>query len=166
MASITLTAAATQAAQSLGVIDPGEGLSTQQIADALSAANNLLENWYNEQAQALRVLMTDQGKALQAYVDELAKAAAPLATAYTLAGGTYTAATAVPPFVLLGTVPQFADSTTPITVPAGYPRAITLALALELAPQYDVEPTPALVKSAAEARAAATPSLKTPPVTE
>lgn len=48
MATITLTAAANHAAQYLGVLDSGESLSSQQIADALAAANNLLDNWSDD----------------------------------------------------------------------------------------------------------------------
>jgi hypothetical protein len=43
--TITLTAAANNAAQQLGVLDSGEGLSTPQITDALFDANNMIESW-------------------------------------------------------------------------------------------------------------------------
>jgi len=66
---------------------------------------------------------------------------------YTLAGGTYTPATQ----------PSFANPTTPITLPLAYIRALELNLAIELSPEYGVQPTQALVKQAAEARKAATP---------
>jgi hypothetical protein len=54
-------------------------------------------------------------------------------------------------------MPQFADNTTPLTLPAAYVRALVLSLAIELAPQYDVAPTPTLMKQALEARRAASP---------
>lgn len=66
---------------------------------------------------------------------------------FALAGGTYTPAATL----------QFQDTTTPLTVPAGYVRAITLGLGIELAPQYDTVPSQTLVHQANEARAAATP---------
>jgi|SRR6266481_1329912 len=54
-----------------------------------------------------------------------------------------------------GAVLQFSDNTTPIALPAGYGRALKLALAVELAPQYDTTPSPALIKNLREARPAA-----------
>ena len=48
---------------------------------------------------------------------------------------------------------QFADKTTPITVPAGYPLAMKLALAMILAPMYDMAPTEALTKNYMDAMA-------------
>jgi len=36
---------------------------------------------------------------------------------------------------------QFADAATPLALPPGYTRMLELALAVEIAPQYDVEPT-------------------------
>jgi hypothetical protein len=48
---------------------------------------------------------------------------------------------------------QFADKTTPITVPAGYPLAMKLALAMLLAPMYDMAPTDAMVKAYSDAMA-------------
>lgn len=125
MPTISLTTAANVAAQFLGVLDSGESLSSQQLNDAQGAANNMLENWTNEQTSFLRQALT----------------------AFTLAGGTYTA----------GTLLQFPDATTPLNIPAGYLRAIELNLALELAAQYDVDPSAALIRQAAEARAAACP---------
>lgn len=43
--SLTLTQAATAAAQFLGVLDSGETLSAQQLTDALAVCNNMVENW-------------------------------------------------------------------------------------------------------------------------
>ena len=47
--TLTLTQAAYTAAISVGGIDSGGTLSTQQLADALVAANNLLDGWSGEQ---------------------------------------------------------------------------------------------------------------------
>jgi hypothetical protein len=69
--------------------------------------------------------------------------------AFTLAGGTYTP----------GTMLQFPDLLTYMSVPAGYARALILNLAIELASTYDVDPSASLVRQAAEARAAACPLL-------
>lgn len=125
MATMTLTAAATAAAQFLGVLDSGESLSAQQLTDALNAANNMLENWTNEQVRTIQAIV-------------------PI---FSLAGGTYTP----------GTILAFPDTTTPLAIPLGYFRAIQLGLAIELAPQYDMQPSPALLKNFAEARSAANP---------
>lgn len=125
MANLSLTAVAQAAVQFLGVLDAGEGLSAQQLADALAAANNLLDNWTVEQVRALNVILQT----------------------FTLAGGTYTP----------GAVIQFPDTTTAIALPAGYPRALELGLAIELAPQYSMPVSPELQRDLAEARAAASP---------
>lgn len=47
----------------------------------------------------------------------------------------------------------FADLTTPVTMFPGYSRAIELGLAVELAPQYDMQPSPALAQIYADALA-------------
>lgn len=125
MPSFSLTQVATAAAQFLGILDSGEGLSAQQLTDALAAANNLLDNWTVEQVRALNSILQT----------------------FTLAGGIYTP----------GTILQFADVTIPLALPSGYGRALTLGLAIELAPQYSMEPSQALVKDLSEARAAASP---------
>jgi hypothetical protein len=139
--SVTLATAAQAAAQFLHVLDSGESLSTQQVADALAAANNLLDSWWQE-----------QNLAMQEFIIGQAKAGAAMAAAYSLAAGTYTA-----PTWAAGSVPQFSNSTTPLTLPDAYPRALTLGLAIELAPQYDMIPSEALLKQYTEARAAANP---------
>lgn len=125
MPSLSLTVVANAAAQYLGVLDSGESLSSQQITDAFNAANNMLENWTNEQVKTLQAII-------------------PI---FSLAGGTYTP----------GATLAFPDNTTPLALPAGYARAIELGLAIELAPQYDMQPSPALLKNFAEARSAANP---------
>ena len=125
--TITLQAAATAAAQFLGVLDSGEGLSTQQLTDAFNAANSMLDNWTIEQVRLLNAILPT----------------------FSLAGGTYTP----------GSTLQFvsADNLNPITPPQGYVRAIELGLAIELAPQYDMQPSAALLAQYKEARAAASP---------
>lgn len=123
--SITLTAAATAAAQFLEVLDSGEALSSQQLADALLVANNLLESWWEAQVLAINVQLA----------------------AFTLAAGTYTPAT----------TPQFADTTTPITIPSGWVRALKLGLAIEISSQYAVAPSQALLQQFSEAINVVTP---------
>lgn len=56
--SLTLTAAATAAAQFLGILDSGEGLSAQQLADILAATNNWLDNLSSEGLFAVADLLT------------------------------------------------------------------------------------------------------------
>jgi len=124
MANFSLTQIYQAAMQFLMVVDSGESGSAQQLSDALAAANDLLDNWTNEQNQTINVL---------------------LKTFTLLNSPTFTP----------GAVLQFADTTTPITLPAGYGRALKLALAVELASQYDTTPSPALIKSLREARPAA-----------
>lgn len=48
---------------------------------------------------------------------------------------------------------QFADNTTPITLPPGYELPFKTVLAITLAPKYDVSPTPALITAAQDALA-------------
>jgi len=66
--TLTLSAAATAAAQFLGVLDSGEGLSTQQLTDAFNAANSMLDNWTIEHVRLLNAILPR----------------------FSLAGGTYT----------------------------------------------------------------------------
>lgn len=49
---------------------------------------------------------------------------------------------------------QFADTTTTLAMSPGYQRMLTLATAIEIAPQYQLTPTPSLMKSYQEAKAA------------
>lgn len=155
--SLSLTTAATAAAQFLGVLDSGESLSSQQLTDALTAANNLLASLYEEQYLAFQELVTEQYREGLILVQQQARVGAPLALAYSLLGGTYTAPTYNQPSISPGTMPQFPDVSSLITLPTGWQRAFTLALAIELAPQYDMEPSQALLKQYAEARAAVNP---------
>lgn len=48
---------------------------------------------------------------------------------------------------------QFADLTTTITLPPGYARLMTLGLAIELAPQYDMTPSAILIQNFGDAAA-------------
>lgn len=127
MATMSLTTAANAAVLFLGDLDSGEGLSAQQLSDALGAANDLLENLTNEQVRLLQAIIPT----------------------FSLAGGTYTP----------GTIIQFPDTVTAITIPPGYLRVIQLGLAIELAPQYSTQPSAALLKNFTEARNAANPLL-------
>jgi hypothetical protein len=155
--SLTLTVAANAAAQFLGVLDSGEALSTQQVADALAAANNLLDSWTNAQTLSMQTLVEQQSKEIQVLVDKLSLLAIPLATVFTLSNGTYNPASFAGPSFVPGTLLQFPNATSPLSFPAGVARAFELALAIELAPQYDMMPSDALVKSATEAKSAAFP---------
>lgn len=56
--STNLTTVATAAAQYLGVLDSGEGLSSQQLADALAAMNNILDNWSTDPSMIPAVTRT------------------------------------------------------------------------------------------------------------
>jgi len=57
VASITLTQVAQFAALELGVLDSGEGLSAQQLADFLYSINAAIDNRSSEQAEVLSVLI-------------------------------------------------------------------------------------------------------------
>lgn len=80
------------------------------------------------------------------YTDQVLAVRIQLA-AFTLAAGTYTPATML----------QFADLTTPITFPAGWDRAMILGLAVEIAPQYDMQASAELMQAAGKAYANASP---------
>ena len=54
----TLTVLANAAARSLGIIDSGGGLSAAQLADALIAANEILDNWSLDGKMALYEVIT------------------------------------------------------------------------------------------------------------
>src|SRR5689334_22711385 len=58
MATLTLTRAATLAAQFRGGVDPGEGLSSTQIADSLELCNDMLASWSIDQRYIPQVLVT------------------------------------------------------------------------------------------------------------
>lgn len=155
--SANLTTIADAGAQFMGVLDSGEALSTQQLTDALAAANNLLSSWFEEQYVAFQELVSEQSESIAIMIAQQARAAFPLALAYTLLGGTYTVATYTAPTITPGTAPQFPDTVTDITLFTGLQRALELNVGVELAQQYDVPLTPGLLKIAAEARAAINP---------
>lgn len=56
MATRTLTVMANAAAQFLGVLDSGAALSSQQVADALAAANDMIDNWSTDGLMILQSL--------------------------------------------------------------------------------------------------------------
>jgi hypothetical protein len=157
MSIVNFAAAVTQAAQMLGVLDSGESLSTQQEADALTIANDLLESWYNEQIQALDVLLADQAEAGNIFAAQQAKITSTLALAYTLGGATYHAPTYTPGSIFAGSMPQFPSTAGSVTLPTGYDRAFILQFAIELAPEYMMAPSQDLIANATAAKAAAAP---------
>ena len=53
--NLTLTGAANIAGLDLGILDSGEGLSTQQIADALGYGNQLIDSWSTDRLMAVGV---------------------------------------------------------------------------------------------------------------
>lgn len=159
MPSFTLTQIATEAVQELsGSLDSGESLSTQQLADALAVANDLLYSWYQEQAQALNQLVSRQNKLIQVLIDQLASEGAPLAIAYTLVNAGYIAASVNGPSISgIGTPPQFPDTVTATFLPNAYGRALKFGMAIELAGEYGVEVPASVLVAYREARAAANP---------
>lgn len=205
MANRSLTTIATAAAQFLGILDSGEALSTQQLTDALAAANNLLDNFSSEQVmllQATRLTFTPTG-AVQGYtigpaqVINVTRPMAIASAAAILTNGPGSPIKVVsvmewealpdrqaqswqPRFLFydrgfttgtlyLSPIPlgnamlielfvwtaltQFADVTTPIAILPGYERMLDLAMAIELAPQYDMKPSEALMQNYQDAMA-------------
>jgi len=165
-----------------------EALSSQQITDCLAIANDLLANWTNEQTMAVQILINEQSKALQLLIDKMSREAAPLvtrqakdgsvtlseqnlfasplATAFTLSGGTYTEA----PSRLRLTRPRRSRprrSQDPASAvrgryhgadaARGVARAPQTAMGIEIAGWFGVTPSASLVADAKEARAAAFP---------
>ncbi len=201
--SITLTATALAAVQELGVLDSGEGLSAQQLADALAACNIMFDNWSSEGLFALSDIITPfaLSTGVQSYTigtGQFINITRPMrivAASFKNSSGPggalevlpETAWTRIPDRqrqswiieklfwdrgnptgnVYVSPVPQgatlsaeihtyvpltqFADATTPITVLPGYTRIINLGLAIELAPQYDMAPSPATLAKFADA---------------
>lgn len=190
--SITLTAAAVAAAQDLGVLDSGEPLTTQQLADALFKINNRLDNWSTEQSMVAPILLvqgtlsagnqartigagqqinTARPIAILAAVNknplygvsldtpikvctaiEWAQIAdrgnsGPLVKYLFYDRGFATGSVYFSPIPLGGTVEltvwspltQFADATTPITVPPGYQELYQMAIAVIIAGQFSVQ---------------------------
>lgn len=60
MPTLTLTAAYNAAMRSIAVLDSGGAGSTQQLADALEAANNMIDGWSIDRLMANFVLVTTQ----------------------------------------------------------------------------------------------------------
>jgi hypothetical protein len=157
--SITATAAINAALLQLGVFDPGETPSTSEYNAALLIANEMLANWYNEQAQAIAVLLKEQAQEGIGFIANQTKSTGSLSAAYTLANGTYTAPTYTAGSYTPGTLPAFPDLTTAQTFPTGYELAIVLGLAMWLLPQYPAATVPpqVLQQNYQAAKAAATP---------
>jgi hypothetical protein len=195
MATLTLTAAANAAAQFLGVLDSGESLSTQQIADALAIANDLLDNWSSNKLYILQSLVQQFNlvAAQQSYTigtganfnvtrpmnitaAHLILAAGPSGPINVVNALQWskikdrqsdswlveylfydranpTGKVWLSPVPKGGTVEltmwsalsQFADATTPLTMLPGYQRLLKVALAVDMAPQYDVQPSETLM---------------------
>jgi hypothetical protein len=156
--SLTGGAAIQAALLQLGVYDPGETPSTSEQNQCLLIANEMLTGWYNEQVQALTVLLAGQNKAGLAYVAEQVRVTTPLTTAYVLGGATYTPPSYTAGSISGGTAPGFPDLTTPQTFPTGYDAAIVLNLAVRLISQYpSANPPQDLRQEAMKALAAAVP---------
>lgn len=58
--AITLITLATAAVEDIGVLDSGGGLSASQIAQALAAANTMLDNWSSQKLLVARGLLQSQ----------------------------------------------------------------------------------------------------------
>ena len=155
--TITFQTLIYQAWLQMGTADSGETPSTQQQNDALTVANELLYSWYQEQTLALQELLSEQQYAGTVFVAGQNRVTAPLVLAFNMAGGFYQPPVYTPGYFNPGVVPQFGSINGSVNVPAGYGRALMLGLAVELCPQYDMQPSPALLKNLAEARAAASP---------
>lgn len=155
--SIAFQSVFSQALLMLEVYDPGETPSTSEQNQGLLVANQLLESWYNEQVQALQVLIASQDQAGSVFVKEQTKVTQPLSTSYVLAGGTYTPPSYTAGSFTPGSAPQFADLTTPLTLPSGYEWAIVMGVAVALAPQYVGDVSETLMTNYQAAREAANP---------
>jgi hypothetical protein len=193
----TLTQAATVAAQFLGVLDPGESLSAQQLADALAACNNMLDNWSSDEGMILQsaelsfntvastgnytigpamtipiatapravkaahgVLTSGPSTPIQvvnldqwnAIPDRESLSWHPRALYHDHGSPTGTVYLAPKPIGILAVklsvwsaLTAFPDATTPVTLLPGYERLIKIGLAIELAPQYDINPSQTLM---------------------
>lgn len=206
MPSLTLTTLAQDAAKYLMVLDAGGTLSSNQLDDALAAANDMLDSWSSEElmipALSLETFALSAGvaaysigaaltwntvrpMAIEAAVHVNTMYSSPYETPIKVVNAAEWAAIDnrgqsnllidylfydraqtngkcyVSPIPLGGNIQltlwkaltQFTDKTTPITVPAGYPLPMKLALAMLIAPMYDLAPTEALTKSYMDAMA-------------
>lgn len=200
----SLTTLANDAARFLGVLDSGESLSAQQLLDALSACNQLFDNWSSEGLFILSDLITSVTltASTQSYTIGAAQTiniARPMqivAAAFKNSAGpggpikvvSEREWASIPDrqrlsyiiehlfwdrgdptgVVYVSPVPQgnmsaeihtfvpftqFADVTTPITFKPGYARMISLGLAIELAPQFDMTPAQTLMANFGDAAA-------------
>lgn len=193
MATLTLTACANTAAQLLGVLDSGEALSTQQIADALVLANNLWDNWSADPKMILTItrVAAALSSGVQGYTIgagqtfNVTRPAAIVSAAFLNSSGPGGEVKVLTPSQWAGTpdrqrqsyiiqglfydrgnptgnlyltpVPQgttlslevwvwaalaqFVDATTPLTMLPSYQRLLTLAMAMEMAPEYSMTPS-------------------------
>lgn len=157
--SLSGSAAISAALLQLGVYDPGETPSTSEQNQCLLIANEMLASWFNEQAQAITLLLSGQNRAGLTYVAQQERATVPTIAAYVLAGAIYTAPIYTAASVTFGAIPAFPDLTTAQTFPTGYELAIVKNLAVKLAPQYPGvgQLSDSLVKDAMDALAAAVP---------
>lgn len=205
MPLLSLTTLAEAATQYLMVLDAGGVLSAAQLAQALDAANDMLDNWSSEELMVPGLLLQTfaltanvgsytigpaltwsvaHPMAIEAAAHINTMNAVPYTTPIKVVNGLQwasienrsssnnlieflfydrqtTGKVYVSPSPLGGSIEltmwtaltQFANTTTQITVPNGYPLAMKLALAIVLAPYYDMAPTPALLKNAADAMA-------------
>lgn len=134
--SLTGGQAVTSALLQLGVFDPGETPNTSEQNACLLVANQMLANWFQEQALAIQTLISEQDQAGNMFIDEQKRSTNPLVTAFVLAGGTYTPPSYSAGSYTAGSVPAFPDLTTSQTFPEGYDWAIVTGLAVALIPQY------------------------------
>lgn len=196
MSTLTLSAVADFAALELGVLDSGESISTQQLADFLYNLNNAIDNWSNEQDGVPSVLITSFAlvASQQKYTIGTGQnfnitrpvnitAAQHLLTFQTFPyetpvevqnargwaanqdrgsmsivvrkmfydRGYPTGNVFVSPIPLYATsielttwqpLPQFADTTTPLTIPPGYADFYNLLGCLVMAPQFESQLPP------------------------
>jgi hypothetical protein len=198
MATLTLTQAATTAAQWLGVLDSGESLSSQQIADALLLANIMLDSWSSDPKKITSLTRASGNlqQGIQSYTIgtgqaiNVARPAAIVSAAFLNSsgpGGPVKVCNAsewasiqdrqresfiitdlfydrgfpsgnvyVSPLpqgsslalevLVWAPLAQFVDAATPLTLLPGYERLIISSLAIQMAPQYDVDPVPDLIQ--------------------
>jgi hypothetical protein len=134
--SLTGGQAVTSALLQLGVFDPGETPNTSEQNACLLVANQMLANWYQEQALAIQILISEQDQAGNMFIDEQKRATDPLVASFVLAAGSYTPPSYTAGSYAAGSVPNFPDLTTAQTFPQGYDWAIVIGLAVALLPQY------------------------------
>lgn len=204
----TVSDIATAALRELGVLGAGETATADEADDALTALNNLIDQWAAERLQIYTITRTtwtinsgdgeyavgtgaDVNVARPVFVEHvnlidtstdpdhetqltpltddawsrmpMKALTAPMPTCWyynpTFPTGTLTLWPVPTDSTLAGAlyapaaVAQFAAINTSFALPPGYQRMVTKALALELAPSYERQPSPLLVEQAREARA-------------